>query len=517
MSDVLHSIQATVRDAMLETQQVGTPIDQSLAKAASARGLNAEMIKRACEGANVLRFLKLPDRREDYPLADSKEVIKLVQGLEKTSMALLQGGLFSEYEGDELNFVEHLGLWREKEASLNVIDIEEARPTYQQDVTLVARQAMHLPENLRKSADAANQIAAREHREVTGTIQKLAHAFSVRPTPSFERFEHDVIVKYGEELARPLTNLIAKMATLIDARAGRVDPKVLVSNTPEVEAFAGVVGASEKFAKASALGVALEKEAVDKEGQLLSRFRGPEPVAPPYLPWGDLLEKAALTLDVGGSPYTVSGPSDVKDLSSLQSLLGAQERAQRESERHTAEMGRLTSPPSEEDVLKGKKSRVDYEDAVRERQRSGLSSIGQALSGQSILEALPGQDLARDFQSKALGAVLDKARTKAEEPPKLDKRFNDAVDNLRRQAIIQSLVKNDEVLQHQPEESVVGMYNTLVRLAPNLSQEPEVVRAFLRSSIDEMAVDPFTVEQILKAERRIAEAKGQMPRRPMLD
>ncbi len=132
-----------------------------------------------------------------------------------------------------------------------------------------------------------------------------------------------------------------------------------------------------------------------------------------------------------------------------------------------------------------------------------IKGLAPVLTGEFLGQMLPQSEAVRRTREDVRSGVQEKMRRQAEEPISVDRKYDAAIDNIKRQAILTSLMKTDEILMHQPPEKVVTMYNTLRRLAPTLSMEPEVVRAFLRSSIDQMALDSFMVEQLTNAERQL--------------
>lgn len=98
----------------------------------------------------------------------------------------------------------------------------------------------------------------------------------------------------------------------------------------------------------------------------------------------------------------------------------------------------------------------------------------------------------------ATGAGYQAAHTKA-----LENRYKgpkDEVsmetDNAKRQMILVDLLSNDDIISKQPREQMMGAYNTVLGIAPDVTLQPEIIRAFLRSASAQQSVDPFTATQM---------------------
>lgn len=80
--------------------------------------------------------------------------------------------------------------------------------------------------------------------------------------------------------------------------------------------------------------------------------------------------------------------------------------------------------------------------------------------------------------------------------PEMDP-INREVFNMKRQAILADIMRNDEILSNQPPEKIEDAYNTLLALSPESVMIPNVVRSFLRSqTAAEGGLDPFSAKQL---------------------
>ena len=81
-------------------------------------------------------------------------------------------------------------------------------------------------------------------------------------------------------------------------------------------------------------------------------------------------------------------------------------------------------------------------------------------------------------------------------------------ENMVRQRVFLNLMHNDEILSKADPSSLATHYNTLVRIAPEVSLVPEAARSFLRNMVHSGGgIDMFTVEQAGKATGALQKAK----------
>jgi hypothetical protein len=83
--------------------------------------------------------------------------------------------------------------------------------------------------------------------------------------------------------------------------------------------------------------------------------------------------------------------------------------------------------------------------------------------------------------------------------PNLSASTNTPDANRERALMLQELVSTDPIISKFPTHHVVDAYQQMLRIAPELSSEREVTRAFLRQAGATQAIDPFQAEQLIKA------------------
>jgi len=101
---------------------------------------------------------------------------------------------------------------------------------------------------------------------------------------------------------------------------------------------------------------------------------------------------------------------------------------------------------------------------------------------------------------------VDKNRFKRE-----NRRISENLRNVQRQILLQELMTNDPVLSEEPPESIANAYAAVLKMAPEVSTNKEVMRAILRQSVNSVAVSPYDAEMWTKLERNLANIRGGVP------
>jgi hypothetical protein len=76
---------------------------------------------------------------------------------------------------------------------------------------------------------------------------------------------------------------------------------------------------------------------------------------------------------------------------------------------------------------------------------------------------------------------------------------NSKIDNRERMAILQELIMTDDILKKQDPRKIIQAYQQVLRLAPQISKEKEVVRAKLREMMAGQALHPTDANQLVEA------------------
>lgn len=68
--------------------------------------------------------------------------------------------------------------------------------------------------------------------------------------------------------------------------------------------------------------------------------------------------------------------------------------------------------------------------------------------------------------------------------------------NLERKLLLQELIATDPILKNVKVNKIVQAYEQILRLAPQVARERELVRALLRQMTQSSAVEPFVGSQL---------------------
>jgi len=82
-------------------------------------------------------------------------------------------------------------------------------------------------------------------------------------------------------------------------------------------------------------------------------------------------------------------------------------------------------------------------------------------------------------------------------------KFTERLRNLQRQLILEDLVVNDPILEGANPQAVATAYQTLIRLAPDVSLNKEIVRSVVRASVNAISMSPFDAKAIAELENEL--------------
>lgn len=82
-------------------------------------------------------------------------------------------------------------------------------------------------------------------------------------------------------------------------------------------------------------------------------------------------------------------------------------------------------------------------------------------------------------------------------------KLTERLRNLQRQLILEDLVVNDPILEGANPQAVATAYQTLIRLAPDVSLNKEIVRSVVRASVNAISMSPFDAKAIAELENEL--------------
>lgn len=87
--------------------------------------------------------------------------------------------------------------------------------------------------------------------------------------------------------------------------------------------------------------------------------------------------------------------------------------------------------------------------------------------------------------------------------------------DVRHVAILQNLMTTDEILAEADPDQVVGIYNTIREMSPEIAGDINVMRVLLRSAVQHEGISPFDLKGLLDTE--LVKQKVDMGQRRMND
>ena len=75
---------------------------------------------------------------------------------------------------------------------------------------------------------------------------------------------------------------------------------------------------------------------------------------------------------------------------------------------------------------------------------------------------------------------------------------NTKMDDITRTTLLQELIMTDPILKHQDPKKVIQAYQQILRLAPHLAMEKEVVRSLLRSMTAAQSLGTMEANQLIE-------------------
>lgn len=150
--------------------------------------------------------------------------------------------------------------------------------------------------------------------------------------------------------------------------------------------------------------------------------------------------------------------------------------------------------------------KVAYTKAILELTKAGIASAYNGLiSSEEVKEAGEFADDLEELFSKQAGVVTKsiaeklledyKNATKTKQSPVFQ---NSSMDNRNRSLMLQELVMIDPILAHQDPRKITEAYQQILRLAPHIAKEKEVVRSLLRQMVATQSLAPVEANQLIE-------------------
>lgn len=435
-------VKVAVQDIVAGINEGLSP-QESTIKVAKALGLNHNFIKRSAEAINVAlhhkHFKANPDAKaDDFPVVDSDKVAEEIYGTAEKTAAEYQSERFSSFQFPETTpkFSRYLEEGPHKEAYAQIVGTTDITKFATSEKGVYEKSANYIRE-LKKLAFEKEAEALDSKYQIDRNFCTILKKFAYDSSTrsAWDMFETAVFSKYGSDSIEYL-DLLYKASDLTEER-GKHDTNIkLASECPELALYDNFLASVETHKVFS-------KEAEEALENL--NFEQAY-VKEAFAQRGCELNKAA---------YSELDPT----------LL---ERIEASINSERIKVAQVTS---EDPVLAH----------IAEKQAAVLTEF--------------------DSRIKSAVDLLGMATNRFEGigKPSLSASSNTPENNRSRALLLQELVATDPVISKFPTHQTVDAYQQMLRIAPELSQEKEVTRAFLRQAGASQAIDPFQAEQLIKA------------------
>ena len=429
----------------------GVSPQESTTKVAKELSLNHNFIKRAAEAINVAlhhhHFKSNPDAKADeFPTVDAQKVAEDIYGKKEKTAGVYESERFSAFQYPETSpkFARYLEDGPHKQAYEQICGTTDILKFATSEKGVYEKSSKYIS-RLKKAAfekEAASMDAQFQvDKSFCDILRKFAQDNFTRS--SWDTFETAVFSKYGSDSTGYL-DLLYNASKLTEER-GKQDANIkLASTCPELALYDKFVGSINTYKQAQAESDDAVYNLNFEAGYLKEAFvtRGCE------------LDKVA----------------EFEDKSSL---LEKVEKSLQSERIKVAEV------KSEDPVIA----------AIAEKKASVLEDFDGRIKS------------AIDLIDMAGGAAGDAYTGNSK--PSLSASSNTPDGNRERAFLLQELVSTDPVISKFPTHQTVDAYQQMLRIAPELSREKEITRAFLRQAGASQAIAPFEAEQLIKANTQL--------------
>jgi hypothetical protein len=140
-----------------------------------------------------------------------------------------------------------------------------------------------------------------------------------------------------------------------------------------------------------------------------------------------------------------------------------------------------------------------------ERPRSVLDELGYSTEKEKtalgVMPALIGASAIKNLLAGG-GPEAGQAETEAALADLTDPAHEQELRNIRAQAMLQDMMMNDPVIAGYDPEEALDAYNDIVQVTPRAADQRVVMQPLLRKRLEQGALDPFEVDQMLGLEEK---------------
>lgn len=149
---------------------------------------------------------------------------------------------------------------------------------------------------------------------------------------------------------------------------------------------------------------------------------------------------------------------------------------------------------------------LDAEAKIDERPMETLrkkeATVASTFLGASLADGLT-KNLPGVMNDKSPDAVVESYKSKLNAPSHLEE-----LRQIRAQAMLADLLRNDEVISGHEHGEVVDAFNELAALSPRAASQAAIMRPLLRKRLTSGAFEPYEIAQLPEMEKNIRETEG---------
>jgi len=438
-------------DHIVEEINSGTEPTAAVTKWAKELKLNQNFIKRACEVVNVAlhysHFKKNANAKEvDFPIADSDQAVRAIFGTKEKTASELKSEWFpvsgNVEEGINFNKLNSLAF---KKAYDQIVDTTENYEYFPLSALGVCEKSAAYFDRLEKKLDDLKSKQAGASYDInhnfSNLMQKFARDNNYRA--SFAEFENQAYGVHGER-AKSYIDLLYKTSEIKEER-GALEKKAEAGNAkPELYILNKLLKAASDFNELTKEIDETEREYVESKNYVTEMYHK---YAESKV--GKKTGPVVVQATVEKSP-----PAQPNSYFEADPVLEAAKPKMKEYEE------------LDETVLTDGQKRLPHalKKAIISRKKQKTAELDPVIKEAFLTDV-----------AKGIGELAE-----GEGKPGSQAVHMSDKDNLERRLMLQEVMTFDPVLSKTPPQQIADSYRTLLRVAPELTREKEIMRASLR-------------------------------------
>lgn len=464
-------------------------------KVAKELSLNTHLIKRASEAINVAlthnHFKKHPDAKaSDFPIVDAQKVAQVVYTEKEPTITQKVASVLSGAIATEVPNYTKLFNREDIKVEYQKIAADLNEQPRMMSVPSVFFKSAAIKRDVEQSLDNARTDVAGLHNDINLQFADVAEYWkkAEEGRTSFKEFETQAYTMCGAN-AEPYLDLLYKAAELKEDRG---EHKEVTGITPAfiTVKFASLMDSVKSYSDSLTKLASATSNYVAMDSQLKTAYHS--------LGCTKLADAEELVESLDADKPTPHEQAETP----------AEEKEEHEEALEETDPVKLEMKKKQVELKAAEDEMVNPEDAAKyltPRQQQYLP----AKIKQQVINSK--KKLAEDNTKEAgmdmgLTDMLSDAYHN-EAKPSVKHVSSSPMDNLDRKLLLQDLISTDPILKSHDPKQVATAYQQILRLAPELSLEPEVVRSQLRTMMATQAMSPFDAGSLVDTNTKLLKQK----------